>query len=230
MSHKLTRGGGYRAAGEETTTMTRILTHADVSVLRSIVLLAETTQPPGAAAGRAGELSLVHVLKAYDVVLRQFSIQPEADTFYYRCILKLSLDPEPSWWKKLEHAAAAVRRHAAVFAAAVGAAVVDCGVARARRAPGAPSRIGIGSSTCCGARGVNGGQRCGQKCQLARHWGVALLAVRCRLQDRRSNESGTRCRRRRRLLPVLPLQLPVLPLQLLALLQLLLLLLLPTPH
>jgi hypothetical protein len=45
-------------------------------------------------------------------VLRQLGIQPEADTFYYRCILKLSLDPEVNWWKKLERETAVCRPRA----------------------------------------------------------------------------------------------------------------------
>ena len=43
------------------------------------------------------------MLKAYEVVLRKHSIQAAEDTYYYRLLLKLSLDPNPDWWAKLAH-------------------------------------------------------------------------------------------------------------------------------
>ena len=37
------------------------------------------------------------------MVLRKHSIQAAEDTYYYRLLLKLSLDPNPDWWAKLAH-------------------------------------------------------------------------------------------------------------------------------
>ena len=41
------------------------------------------------------------------MVLRKHSIQAAEDTYYYRLLLKLSLDPNPDWWAKLAHGARA---------------------------------------------------------------------------------------------------------------------------
>ncbi len=47
------------------------------------------------------QVTLLKLLKAYEVVLRKHSIQAAEDTYYYRLLLKLSLDPSPDWWAKL---------------------------------------------------------------------------------------------------------------------------------
>lgn len=47
-------------------------------------------------------LSLAHLLQAYDTVLRRKGIIPDEDTRYYRFLLKLSLEPYPNWWDKLQ--------------------------------------------------------------------------------------------------------------------------------
>ena len=49
------------------------------------------------------QVTLLKLLKAYEVVLRKHSIQAAEDTYYYRLLLKLSLDPNPDWWAKLAH-------------------------------------------------------------------------------------------------------------------------------
>lgn len=61
------------------------------------------------AEGRAREvhadpanLSLKHLLQAYDLVLRSKGMVPEEDTRYYRFLLKLCLEPYPNWWEKLQ--------------------------------------------------------------------------------------------------------------------------------
>lgn len=47
-------------------------------------------------------VSLVDILKSYEAVLRKHGLDPAADTFYYRFLLQLSLNPSPTFWHKLE--------------------------------------------------------------------------------------------------------------------------------
>eukprot|EP00232_Nephroselmis_pyriformis_P015575 CAMPEP_0182898000 /NCGR_PEP_ID=MMETSP0034_2-20130328/27229_1 /TAXON_ID=156128 /ORGANISM="Nephroselmis pyriformis, Strain CCMP717" /LENGTH=137 /DNA_ID=CAMNT_0025031947 /DNA_START=130 /DNA_END=539 /DNA_ORIENTATION=- len=69
----------------------------DVDIMAEILRTAEST------AEREGtdELTLLKLLKAYEAVLRKHGIAPAEDTFYYRFLLKLSLDPDRDWWAKL---------------------------------------------------------------------------------------------------------------------------------
>lgn len=54
--------------------------------------------------GRRGAApSLIDVLKAYDAVLRREGVDADSDTFFYRTILRMSLDPSADWWTKLEN-------------------------------------------------------------------------------------------------------------------------------
>ena len=46
-------------------------------------------------------LSLLDVLHAYDTLLKELSIPPEDDSFYYRFIIKISRYPDADWWGKL---------------------------------------------------------------------------------------------------------------------------------
>lgn len=47
-------------------------------------------------------ISLVDVLRSYEAVLRKHGVDPAADTFFYRFILQLSLNPSPTFWHKLD--------------------------------------------------------------------------------------------------------------------------------
>ena len=80
-------------------TIPKALSAADVEILSDIIQQAE------AAARSNGELAsnttLVHILDAYDDVLRRHGIFPSDDTFYYRCLLKLSLDSSAPWHDRL---------------------------------------------------------------------------------------------------------------------------------
>eukprot|EP01052_Picozoa_sp_SAG31_P035845 SAG31_NODE_4381_length_3286_cov_2.039536_1_plen_865_part_10 len=50
-----------------------------------------------------GAMSLMHVLRAYEAVLLQRGISPDDDTYYYRFLLKLSLDySTDDWTEKFE--------------------------------------------------------------------------------------------------------------------------------
>lgn len=53
----------------------------------------------------SGLVTLQTVLKAYEAVLPKYGISPDQDTFYYRLLLKLSLDGHPDWWQKLNREA-----------------------------------------------------------------------------------------------------------------------------
>ena len=71
--------------------------------MTGILALAESNARDDAENGTSdGQVTLLRLLKAYDVVLRQHSIVPEEDTHFYRFLLKLSLDPYPNWWDKLQ--------------------------------------------------------------------------------------------------------------------------------
>ncbi len=47
-------------------------------------------------------MSLLHVLRAYEDTLQQRGISPDDDTYYYRFLLKLSLDGNNDWFKNFE--------------------------------------------------------------------------------------------------------------------------------
>ena len=55
-----------------------------------------------AHANGGGNFTLLDALKAYDAVLRRHHILPAEDTYYYRFLLKLSLDADTNWWHKFE--------------------------------------------------------------------------------------------------------------------------------
>ncbi len=59
------------------------------------------------AAG-TGEITLQRLLKAYEVTLPKYQVKAEEDIYYYRFLLKLSLDPNPNWWAKFNKEAQAL--------------------------------------------------------------------------------------------------------------------------
>eukprot|EP00854_Cymbomonas_tetramitiformis_P002157 gene2157-2863_t len=82
------------------------LTFLRRGILEDILRLAERTAHEDALNGRGQDsITLLRLLKAYDIVLRKNNLIPAEDTFYYRLLLKLSLDPDPDWWAKLEREA-----------------------------------------------------------------------------------------------------------------------------
>ena len=46
------------------------------------------------------QVTLLKLLQAYEAVLKKHNISPNEDTYYYRLLLKLSLEPSPDWWGK----------------------------------------------------------------------------------------------------------------------------------
>eukprot|EP00775_Hariotina_reticulata_P009297 gene9297-9462_t len=83
----------------------------DLSVIEQIILLAEQICQQDYSAGRSGkELTLAKLLQAYEVVLPKHGVVPGEDVFYYRILLKLSLDPDVSWWSKFDKQLKANRR------------------------------------------------------------------------------------------------------------------------
>jgi hypothetical protein len=84
----------------------------DLSIVAEIVRLAEETAQQDYAAGRGSrEVTLVRLLQAYEVVLPAHGVVPAEDVFYYRLLLKLSLDPNPDWYAKLEQQRATGSRY-----------------------------------------------------------------------------------------------------------------------
>jgi hypothetical protein len=80
-----------------------VYSDADLSLVREILLLTEARVLDQYQRGAgSSEVTLAKLLKAYDKVLPLHGIQPQEDVFYYRILLRLSLDPEPNWWTKFE--------------------------------------------------------------------------------------------------------------------------------
>ena len=50
----------------------------------------------------AESLDLLTILSSYETVLSRYHIKPEHDLFYYRFLLKLNMDLDPNWFRKLE--------------------------------------------------------------------------------------------------------------------------------
>ena len=46
------------------------------------------------------QVTLLKLLRAYEAVLKKHNISAHEDTYYYRLLLKLSLEPSPDWWGK----------------------------------------------------------------------------------------------------------------------------------
>lgn len=80
----------------------------DISILSEILTHAESgthAEPNAIAQARrggkgTGEITLQRLLKSYESVLPKYQVNPHEDIFYYRFLLKLSLDPNPNWWAK----------------------------------------------------------------------------------------------------------------------------------
>ncbi|GLC68585.1 hypothetical protein PLESTF_000711300 [Pleodorina starrii] len=65
----------------------------------------------------SGIVTLQSVLQSYEHVLPRHGVKPDEDTYYYRLLLKLSLDPEPDWWAKLNRETGTKDGRAAFFPA-----------------------------------------------------------------------------------------------------------------
>ena len=73
----------------------------DLDLVAEILRLAEALAAEEAELGHGpGEVNLLRLLQAYEVVLRRHDVAPAEDTYFYRLLLKLSLDPDPDWWAK----------------------------------------------------------------------------------------------------------------------------------
>ena len=66
-------------------------------ILRTAEIIAQNELQEGIG---SGELNLLRLLKAYELVLRKHDVVPAEDTYFYRFLLKLSLDPDTDWWAK----------------------------------------------------------------------------------------------------------------------------------
>lgn len=78
------------------------LTEQDLCIIKHILQHAEGTAVEDARTGRAAgiHIGLAHLLEAYDAVLPQHGLLAQADTHYYRILLKLALDPNHDWWDR----------------------------------------------------------------------------------------------------------------------------------
>jgi protein SFI1 len=78
-------------------------TALDASVIEQILQLAESKAYDSFVKGLGGKkITLVKLLKAYEKVLPLHGIQAQEDVYYYRILLKLSLDPDLDWWAKFQ--------------------------------------------------------------------------------------------------------------------------------
>ena len=68
----------------------------DLQILSEIICEAESE------AESETKITLVDVLRASSVILPKFGLNPDEDSFYYNCLLKMSLRRQKGWWKKLE--------------------------------------------------------------------------------------------------------------------------------
>ena len=57
----------------------------------------------------SGVITLQRLLKAYETVLPKHGVRAEEDVYYYRFLLKLSLDPGTDWWDKFTREAESYR-------------------------------------------------------------------------------------------------------------------------
>ena len=48
------------------------------------------------------QVSVAHMLQAYQKVLPRHGIIAAEDTYYYRMLITLSLRPEADWWDKMQ--------------------------------------------------------------------------------------------------------------------------------
>ena len=83
--------------------------NGDLALVEEILRTAERewkAQQPrprrGATPREPESMSLLHVLRAYETILQQRNISPDDDTYYYRFLLKLSLDGSNDWFRNFE--------------------------------------------------------------------------------------------------------------------------------
>ncbi|GAQ80632.1 hypothetical protein KFL_000580260 [Klebsormidium nitens] len=69
----------------------------DMTIIAEIIQVAEKK-----AALDSSAMSLMLVLQAYEEVLQRHGMDPREDTFFYRCLLKLSLYSSPDWWARFK--------------------------------------------------------------------------------------------------------------------------------
>lgn len=96
--------------------MASTLLFEDFRILKQIIDVAEQTAETTVTSYASGLTFLFRVwwegrfqgcadlsiiLRCYDSVLRENGLTPEEDTRHYCWLLKMSLDPEPNWRKKL---------------------------------------------------------------------------------------------------------------------------------
>ncbi|MEW5316572.1 MAG: hypothetical protein WDW38_007939 [Sanguina aurantia] len=75
----------------------------DLGIIADILRSAEGSAGHAAFVGAGtGEVTLQRLLKSYEQVLPRYNVRPDEDIYYYRFLLKLSLDPNPDWWAKLQ--------------------------------------------------------------------------------------------------------------------------------
>lgn len=84
--------------------------HRVHSAAKQTVLGYQQSLPCTITIAGSGLMTLQVVLKAYEAVLPKYGVSPDHDTYYYRLLLKLSLDSHPDWWGKLNREALATGR------------------------------------------------------------------------------------------------------------------------
>ncbi|PNW78263.1 hypothetical protein CHLRE_09g404500v5 [Chlamydomonas reinhardtii] len=95
---------------------TRPYSGYDYAVVAEIIRAAEVTVDKAHKKGLgSGIVTLQSVLQAYEHVLPRHGVKADEDTYYYRLLLKLSLDPALDWWIKLNRETGTTGGRAAFF-------------------------------------------------------------------------------------------------------------------
>eukprot|EP00898_Chlorokybus_atmophyticus_P005954 jgi/Chlat1/635/Chrsp103S01046 len=82
----------------------------DIKLVCEIIRLAERmAEAEALPRRRPAQVTLSIVLRAYDSVLKSHGLVPAEDTRFYRYLLRLCMDPEPDWWRKLKNARSSSR-------------------------------------------------------------------------------------------------------------------------
>lgn len=81
------------------------LSAEDLLIIKHILKTAEAAAVADAQGGQSSGISscsitLSKLLQAYEDVLPQHGLFPAEDVYYYRILLKLTLDPNHDWWRR----------------------------------------------------------------------------------------------------------------------------------
>ncbi|KAG2450986.1 hypothetical protein HYH02_004258 [Chlamydomonas schloesseri] len=121
---------------------TRPYSSYDYAVVAEIIRAAEVTVAKAHKKGLgSGIVTLQSVLQAYEHVLPRHGVKADEDTYYYRLLLKLSLDPALDWWIKLNRETGTTGGRAAFFGSAASDVTSSGRPYSPYRGDGSPTRV-----------------------------------------------------------------------------------------